>query len=202
MIVLGCWKTGTEQIVETSDPAVGCLCIGWMSGWWCRIVGLSNFTVGRLDDEESWLDRWLSFAWIDVVFFGSSFILLWGSIMVDLSSQHLRCEMSGQFMLHHYFESDEHERGNVLHNECWVLDEDREEMFFRRGFDSQHNLLILVASCSAVFCRVVLRFFPIVLSSVESRIALLRCTVRESWFPSCSSLFVCSAESCSSPCRV
>ena len=72
----------------------------------------------------------------------------------------------------------------------------------RRGFDSQHNLLILVASCSAVFCRVVLRFFPIVLSSVESRIALLRCTVRESWFPSCSSLFVCSAESCSSPCRL
>ena len=32
--------------------------------------------------------------------------------------------------------------------------------FFRRAFDSQHNLLILVASCSAVFCRVVLRFFP------------------------------------------
>ena len=55
--------------------------------------------------------------------------------------------------------------------------------FFRRGFDSQHNLLILVASCSAVFCRVVLRFFPIVLSSVESRNP-----VRESWFPSCSSV--------------
>ena len=53
-----------------------------------------------------------------------------------------------------------------------------------------------------MFCRVVLRFSPIVLSSVESRFTLLRCTVRESWFPSCSSLFVCSAESCSSPCRV
>ena len=38
--------------------------------------------------------------------------------MVDLSSQHLRCEISGQFMLHHYFESNEHEKENVLHNEC------------------------------------------------------------------------------------
>ena len=53
--------------------------------------------------------------------------------------------------------------------------------------------------CSAVS---VLRNFPIVLSSVESRITLIRGTVRDSWFPSRSSLIVCSAESCSSPCRV
>ena len=38
-----------------------------------------------------------------------------------------------------------------------------------------------------VFCRVVPRFFSIVLSSVDSRITPLRCTVRKSWFPSCSS---------------
>ena len=147
MIVLGCWKTGTERIMETSDPAVGCLSIGWMFGWW----GMSDVAVGRLDDEESWMDGWLSFAWIDVVLFGSSFLLLWGSVMVVLSSQHLRCEMSGQFVLHHYYGSGEHERENVLHNDCWVLDEDREEMFFSSGF---RFVTQLVDSRCVVFCRV------------------------------------------------
>ena len=150
MIVLGCWKTGTERIMETSDPAVGCLSIGWMFGW----CGMSDVAVGRLDDEESCQDGWLSFAWIDVVLFGSSFLLLWGSIMVVLSSQHLRCEMSGQFVLHHYYGSDEHERENVLHNDCWVLDEDREEMFFSVGVSIRNTTcwfsLRRVLPCSAV----------------------------------------------------
>ena len=62
------------------------------------------------------------------------------------------------------------------------------------GFRFAHTLLILVVSCFAVFCRVVLRFFPIVLSFVESQItvSLGFRLVRVD----------CSPESCSSPCRV
>ena len=177
MIVLGCWKTGTEQIVETSDPVVGCLCIGWLFGWW----GMSDVAIGRLEDEESWLYGWLFFAWIDVVLSGSSFLLLWGSIMVVLSSQHLRCEMSGQFVLHHYFESDEHERENVLHNDCWVLDEGREEC---HRFSSQHSPLDPVGSVVSSFDS-----FRSPCPSLVSGFRLVR-------------VVVCSPDSCSSPCRV
>ena len=62
-----------------------------------------RMSVYRMDvwmtNNPGWMDG-LTFAWIDVVLFGSS------SVRVDygriLSSQHLRCEMSGQFMLDHY----------------------------------------------------------------------------------------------------
>ena len=86
---------------------------------------------------------------------------------------------------------------NVLHNECWVLDEDREEMFFflrrQRRNTTRWIRLCRALPCSAMFCRVVLRFFPIVLSSVESR-----CTVSLGFR---LVRVVCSPESCSSPCR-
>ena len=65
--LLESWN-GTDRGDSLSDPVVGCLCTGWMSGW----RGLSDLAVGCLDDEESWLDGWLSFASVDGVLFGSS----------------------------------------------------------------------------------------------------------------------------------
>ena len=105
-----------------------------------------------LDDEESCLDGWLSFAWIDVVLFGSSFLLLWGSIMVVLSSQHLRCEMSGQFMLHHYFERVMNTKRKMF---CITTVEFLmkivKKCFFPSGFRFATQL---VDSRCVVFCRV------------------------------------------------
>ena len=53
-----------------------------------------------LDDEESWLAVWIDFR-VDRcgplrIFFCE------GRLWSNLLSQHLRCEMSGQFMLDHY----------------------------------------------------------------------------------------------------
>ena len=160
---------------------------------------MSDLAVGCLYDEESWLAGWLSFAWVDGILFGSSSVRVDYGWPVEPTSQ--MWDVRPVHVASLFWEWWTRKE-NVLHNECWVLDEDREEMFFaasstmidRRGFGSQHNLLILVASCSAVFCRLVLRFFPIVLSFVESR-----CTVSLSFR---LVRVVCSPESRSSPCWV
>ena len=96
---------------------VGCRCR--TSGWWGILAG------------------WMAFLCVDRcgplrVFFSSS-------VRVDyVRSVESTSQMWDVRPVHvaslFWDLNDEHERENVLHNDCWVLDEDREEMFSSSGF--------------------------------------------------------------------